>query len=130
MEAPLTISARAHDIKIDVFDSCNCCCFSWKWRPSPTTPVYVNDEGIAEKLDLIKAKSEREVLRRCVENLLRHIDVVAAESARDSAQLRAAVERRVGVSLSVDSPPGLTIETIRRINNAIRDSVSSQYGSC
>lgn len=122
MSAPLSVAARGRDLRIEVTDSCNCCCcIPMRKAPAPTTPVYINSIGEVVRFDPRKADDERVALRRCVSNLQRHIEALASEAKRDKAELQAEIERRIGVTLAEESPPDVTLSLAMRINSAIKE---------
>lgn len=118
----LHASAKFRDITIDVSDSCNCCCFRWKRSPiRPTTPMYINSDGVAIKFNAKSFDSEIESLKRAISHLNDLISQNAELTNRNIKEVREELEKYIGISLDEDDPPQLTYAMISRINDAIKD---------
>ena len=119
MTAPLSLNAQARDLRIDLRDSCNCCCFG---KPiNPGTPVYINDDGIVVKFDIKKAVDERRAMKKSLSNLERHIERISIQMQKDKEEMKQEIERRVGLELNSDPPSPVTLSLAFRINEAIKD---------
>ena len=118
MAAPLSVSTQFRDIKIDVGDSCNCCC--WGSPPPPSTPVYVNSQGVAVKFDAKKADDERQAMARSIANLQAHIARLASHHPDDTMAVMTEIDEHVGETFNPHEPEQLTIDVVERVNNAVR----------
>jgi|GEM_PF-2396453 len=126
MATPLSVSAHARDLNIQLNDSCNCCCFQWRKRVNPDTQVYVNSYGEVVRFDSKKADDETESLKRCVSNLQHIIARMAEDRARDREEVLREVDARI-VKLREDEPQPVTIDMIRRILQVVERPASPVY---
>lgn len=122
--AAVSVSPKARDISIELNNSCNwCCCFGWCRPVTDETRVYVNSRGEAEVFDPKKAADEREALRRCLSNLQKKIDEIAAASTKETEEVKAEFRRRFAEIEQKEDPAPLTLGALDRINAAIREFI-------
>jgi len=111
------------DIRIDLNESCNCCCYGWKGKPKPDTPMYINSGGIAVKFD--KYKTEDCELART--RSFAHLNAIIEHNASISKGTKEQFDSYLAHELMVDSqtnpedPPKITLDFIQRVNNVIKD---------
>jgi len=117
MTAP-GVSTSARDINIDLADSCNCRCFSWRHRPN--RPMFITKSGDAVPFDPRRAADERRAMQLTIERLLEKIDEVAIAASCNREGLQGLIEGRLGTKLKVDPPTPTTLNTIEVINDAIK----------
>lgn len=121
--APMSASVR--DITVEVRDSCNCC-WSFFRRPVPaTTLVYVNSDGIAVRYDPRKAVTVEYAAAQTIQNLLEIISSNANHAQVSRAEFQGAVEQAVGITLSKENPPRITLGLIQRVNDAIKETFTN-----
>lgn len=114
MAAPLSVAAQARDLRININDSCNCCCFQWKKAASPNTPVYVNSRGVVQKFDPKIADDERAALKRSVSNLNKIIQEMAEARKKDKEEVMTEIHYRIA-ELREDAPQVITVDMVRQM---------------
>lgn len=102
---PLKLSSEVKDINLT--NSCNCCCGSFKKKKSPE--VYVTSAGIVELFK--KQKADTDALQRSVV----HLTKAVAELARAKGRRPSVVVEKITKNYELTHAPVLRLDTVQRI---------------
>jgi hypothetical protein len=119
--APISTNAQVGDIRVDMENSCNCCW--WKKKQKPTTPVYVHHDGRVERFDSKKTTDIRRSTRDSHENLNKAISYMARERLIQLSQVWEEAAKR-GISINTEMP--LMMRTVRDLVDIINDASVSK----
>lgn len=113
------------DISIHLDRSCNWkCCGS---KPvDEDTALYITRKYKAVPLKPPKGKNPMESLNASVRHLHQYFRQVAEQIGRDANYVRIHVESEAGVTLDYDHPPVITLSTLQRINEAIKEILTDR----
>lgn len=132
MSAPLSVNATIGDISIEFKDSCNCCCYGEKEVP-PSTPIYINSSGQAEKFKFDRRSDYTESLERSYNHLAEYLKALDHGPYRPSRKIHKQLKKENIVNLNETPKEPLTLEKIQKINTLLvaftRDDISSCSGS-
>jgi len=112
MTAPLSVSAQARDLRIELTDSCNCCCFNWQKKVPEDTRVYVSSRGQVVRFDPTRSRDEARSVLRCVSNLREIIVEMSEAQSKDAKEIMDQIDRSI-VQLKCDSPIPITLDMVR-----------------
>lgn len=116
MSAPISASSQVRDIQIDLKESCNCCCPK---KPTPTTPVYVHQNGRVEPFNRrLAGLNVQATYARSHDNLNHVIGEMARHRLFELATVWEEAARR-GVSLNRDMP--IMMQTVRDLVDIIEE---------